>query len=82
MSYAAAMPASKAKRGLGLLVVAVLAFVVLNITVRVADSLITGGGLSEVAGWSFLLLSTLVGLTMFACMGVGLVMIAWGLLRD
>ena len=76
------MSSNKVKRGGGLLVVAVISFLLLNVTVRVTDSLTARDGAAEIAGWGVLILSLLLLVAMFGGLVVGLVMIAWGLLRD
>jgi hypothetical protein len=60
---------TKVKRGLGLLVVAVIAW---------------GIGFASMQSTALIpaLLTLVAGLTMVVCVVVGLVMIAWGLLRD
>lgn len=71
---------TRVKRGLGLLVVAVIAFLVLNVTVRIADAQNEDG--TQALGVVFLVLSIAVTLAMIAALLVGLVLVAWGLLRD
>ena len=74
---------SKVKRGLGLLVVAVLAFLVLNVTVRASEALSVGNGpVGEVFGWALLIASAAIGVALLASFVGGLVLLAWGLLRD
>lgn len=72
----------KVRRGLGLLVVAVISFLLLNVTVRVTDSLAARDGAAEIAGWGVLIVSVVLMLAMLGGLVGGLVMIAWGLLRD
>lgn len=67
----------KVKRGLGLLVVAVLAFIALNVTVRIGD-----GTESDLVSWPMFVLSLVVALGMLGSAIFGLILVAWGLLRD
>lgn len=59
----------KVKRGLGLLVVAAIAFV-LTVATQGQGHVVTAT------------LALLFGIAMIGCAAVGLVLIAWGLLRD
>lgn len=65
---------TKAKRGLGLLVVALLCFLAMAVTVSAA------GGTDPSAGASVVVLLTAIGCA--GCAVAGLVLLAWGLLRD
>lgn len=59
----------KVKRGLGLLVVAVVAWLITF-------------GLLQAEATPLAVLAILFGLVTFAAAGVGVVLLAWGLLRD
>lgn len=73
----------KVKRGLGLLVVTVISFLVVNVTVRISDSQAGREGTADdVIAFVFLLASIAVALVMIASLIGGLVLLAWGLLRD
>ena len=65
----------KVKRGLGLLVVAVLALIAGNVLLRIDADGVMGD-------WVLPLAFIAVALAMVASAVVGLVLVAWGLLRD
>lgn len=59
----------KVKRGLGLLVIALIGVVLVALLQNVSNDLAVGATLA-------------LALVIYGCGGVGLVLIAWGLLRD